>query len=106
MPEQKLKPIIKASYYMHISNSGATISVIDEGFGPCIEVHSSTFGNLKHSFQIATSKDDLAALGRLFLQAASEDYTEQYCHAALGLNGLQEKRQRQAEALNKMLGRQ
>ena len=67
---------------MHISNSGANITIIDEGFGPTIEINTSAFGNIDTTTRIITDKQSLLALGKLFLKASDLKYSEDYCEKA------------------------
>lgn len=70
------------SAYLHIGNSGVTFSVIDEGFGPCIVIKSSSFGTNVIEQKIHVSKHELAVLSSLFDFASNKDYSEVYCNAA------------------------
>jgi len=68
--------------YCHVGNSGATFSVIDDGFGPTILVTSASFGNLQTSFKLLTDRESMKAIGEMLINAAtrSEDYSADYCH--------------------------
>lgn len=82
MSENKSKTVI-GSVYLHVSNSGATFSVVDAGFGPEIHVDTNAFGNLINSTKVITTRESLQALADLFSQAAkAEEYSGEYCHAA------------------------
>lgn len=65
--------------YIHLSNSGTTFEVIDEGHGPTISVSSSAFGNLQHEFKVHTDRETLRLLGNMFLSAAQRTYSPEYC---------------------------
>jgi hypothetical protein len=72
-----------SSAYLHIGNSGVTFSVIDEGFGPCILIKSSTFGNNVIEQRVQVTTNELKVLAKLFDYASNkEGYSEPYCHAA------------------------
>lgn len=71
-----------ASVYFHINNGGVTFKVLDEGWGPTIEVSSSHFGNNVSSQKVHITKQGLHALARLFEHAADKSYSEPYCCAA------------------------
>jgi hypothetical protein len=63
---------------LHISNSGVSISIIDEGFGPTIEITSSAFGNIQHSFKILTDVNALKKLSNLFGEATNFFFSKDY----------------------------
>lgn len=67
---------------LHISNSGVSISIIDEGFGPTIEINSSAFGNIVHSFKIMTDRKSLAEIAALFTKADNFLFSKDYCYKA------------------------
>jgi len=71
------------SVYMHICNSGATISIIDRGFGPTIKIGTSSFGNINNSTEIFTDKESLKELVKLFTKAIDEEYSNDYCNKAV-----------------------
>lgn len=66
---------VKGKVYLHISNSGVTFQVIDVGYGPTVRVTSSAFSNMTSTLDIHTDRESLAALGRLFTDAAQEEYS-------------------------------
>jgi hypothetical protein len=70
--------------YFHINNGGTTFSVQDEGFGPTIVVNQSHFGAADTTMKLHTTKESLKTLGEMFIKAAEKEYSEQYCHAAVG----------------------
>lgn len=67
--------------YFRISNSGVTFRVIDDGLGPTIQVISSAFGNMRNEFTLHVRRDNLAALGKMFSDAALSEYSSDYCNA-------------------------
>lgn len=71
-----------ASVYLHIGNSGVTIGVIDEGWGPTIEISSSSFGNNNTNQKVHVHPEDLKVLSRMFEIASEKKYSQSYCHAA------------------------
>lgn len=73
---------VLGSVYCHISNSGVTFSVVDEGFGPQIEIHSSAFGNINNVMKIMTDKYSLADIGKLFTDCSREKFSQDYCNKA------------------------
>ncbi len=73
---------IIGSVGMHISNSGASISIIDEGFGPTIEINTSAFGNIDTTTKIITDKQSLLALAKLFMKASDFEFSKDYCEKA------------------------
>ena len=73
--------IIK-SIYLHVSNSGVTLSVIDSGNGPEIQIESASFGNLNHKLNILTNKESLSKLAKMFDEASKEEYSLEYCYSA------------------------
>lgn len=82
------KPI--GSVYFHISNSGITFRVIDEGWGPTVVVSGSAFGNMRSEIKLHIDNRGLIALSKLFAHAAKQEYTDEYCHkgsAKIELNG-------------------
>lgn len=69
--------------YLHVSDSGATFSVVDEGYGPTVKVRTSSFGNLEQVLKVHADKASLIALGKMFSAAAQyEGFTENYCNNA------------------------
>lgn len=78
------------SVYFHISNSGITFRVIDEGWGPTVVVGGSAFGNMQSEIKLHIDNRGLIALSKLFAHAAKQEYTDEYCHkgsAKIELNG-------------------
>ena len=72
------------SVYLHLSNSGISFSVVDEGWGPTIKVSQSTFGNLSSEMAVHTDTESLRQIGEMFLAAAQyPEYTEEYCNSAV-----------------------
>jgi hypothetical protein len=65
--------------YLHISNSGVNFKVLDDRYGPHIQIKWSAFGNIDSSLQIATTKSGLVELARLFAIAAEREYGKPYC---------------------------
>lgn len=80
--DSSAEEIVMGSVYLHVSNSGATFTVLDNSYGPTIRVSSSTFGNLNLQFDVHTHKAGLKALAKMFAEAAEEEYSDKYCHAA------------------------
>lgn len=87
-----------ATTYLHVGNSGLTVKVVDQGWGPTFVVESSSFGNLNNSSRTHTTVEGLRAirdmLDRAIAYGEDEDrggYSEQYCHAA---EAPQDKRER------------
>ena len=74
------------SLYLHISNSGVTISIKDRGFGPTIEIKTSAFGNINNTTEIFTNKESLKKLAEMFAKAAEEEYSEDYRNLASIMN--------------------
>lgn len=79
MPKQKEKVI--EEQYLHIGNSGATFTVIDDGYGPTIKVSSSSFGNMSNEFRLHVKKSNLVELGKMFLAASGYAFSKEYCNA-------------------------
>jgi len=76
-----MKPV--ACTGVNIYNGGVTFQVLDEGeFGPSLEITSSSFGNMNHTFQIYLTPDSLHDLAEVFKKAAEHKFTGQYVHAA------------------------
>ena len=81
--EREANPVLVGSVNFHISNSGVKFSVVDEGWGPTIEVSGSAFGNMNSSLKLHTDRTSLAILAKLFLDAAQhEEYTDDYSNKA------------------------
>lgn len=71
------------SLYLHVSNSGATFSVVDLGYGPVVRIETSAFGNLAMSVDVITDTNALKALSEMFAKAAEHSgYSEDYCNKA------------------------
>lgn len=66
---------VKGEVYLHISNSGVTFRVIDVGHGPTVRVSASSFGNMLSTLDIHTDPESLAALGKMFTDAANATYS-------------------------------
>lgn len=81
---KKANPDQIGSVYFHISNSGVTFQVIDEGYGPTIVVRGGSFGNMNNSFKLHTDADSLKILGEMFIAAAKHgNFSEEYvCKAS------------------------
>jgi hypothetical protein len=80
--KMKLRTLIE-SKYLHVSNSGVTFSVVDNGYGPCLEIRASAFGNLQTTLTVITRKQELKALGEMLIRASEfKGYSEEYCNAA------------------------
>lgn len=73
---------VRGDVYLHISNSGVRFRVIDVGHGPTVRVTSSSFGNMASTMDIHTDRESLAALGKMFTDAASGEYSDTYVCAA------------------------
>lgn len=73
---------IRGETYLHISDSGVTFRVIDVGYGPTVRVTSSSFGNMASTLDIHTDKESLAALGKMFTDAATGVYSKPYVYKA------------------------
>lgn len=70
------------SVYLHVGNSGVTFTVQDGPYGPCVEIHCSTFGNMDHTIKVHTTPKGLTALKQLFDVAAERTYDKPYCFPA------------------------
>lgn len=68
--------------YLHVGNSGATISVVDDGQGPELRIGTSSFGNLIQGTVIKTNIAAFRALRDLFSKATEESYSAEYCNVA------------------------
>lgn len=85
---KKANPDQVGSVYFHISNSGITFQVIDEGWGPTIVVSGGSFGNMQSSLKLHTDTDSLKRLGEMFLAAARYDgFSEEYACKAQATQG-------------------
>jgi hypothetical protein len=67
------------SEYLHLSNSGATFKIIDEGWGPTISISVGAFNGFDSEIKIKTNKQSLKVLSDLFLKASNEEYTPDFC---------------------------
>ena len=78
--------------YLHVSNSGVTFQVLDTVDGPVVEVTTSSFGNLSHTFRVQTTTNGIKALAKLFDVASKRDFSQvpRYCHSANIHDELQE----------------
>lgn len=74
--------MVPNSVYFHISNSGVTFSVKDDGFGPTLHVEAGAFGHKLAHTQVSMTVDGLALLGRWLTEQSKRTFSEQYCHAA------------------------
>lgn len=79
---KKANPDELGRVYLHVCNSGATFSIVDEGWGPTIKVQTSTFGNLQQTLTIHTDADSLAVLGAMFVAASRANFSDTYCNKA------------------------
>ena len=68
--------------YLHVSNSGVTFEVGDDGHGPTVLVSMGAFGNLSTKLEVKTTKEGLEELAAMFAKAAEASFSEPYCHAA------------------------
>ena len=69
--------------YLQLGNSGATFSVDDEGYGPTLNVSTSSFGNLVNEQKIYTDLKSLEALKALLEKALLHDgWSKGYVHSA------------------------
>lgn len=74
---------VVSTTYLHVSNSGVTVSVVDDGFGPALVVESSSFGNLVSKHKTYLSKDGLREVRDMLERAIAHDgYSDTYCCAA------------------------
>lgn len=72
-----------ATTYLHIGNSGLSVSVLDGERGPTLEFHFSTFGHPAVT-TVHTSVEALREVGEMLLSAANSAHPwgEEYCCAA------------------------
>lgn len=75
MTKEKKSNVV-ADLYLHVSNSGATIAIEDNGRGPEIAINMSTFGNLMGKIQLITVPQDLVNIGNMFLEAAKHEFSK------------------------------
>jgi hypothetical protein len=68
--------------YFHVGNSGLTVDVIDEGFGPTLSVSTGAFGNLQLELKTYLEPECLQQLSDYFGEAAKKTYSKTYGHAA------------------------
>lgn len=68
--------------YLHVSNSGATLKVVDDGHGPEIHIETSAFGNLNQTTKIKTTQAALGALEQLFNMAKQQTFSPHYVNPA------------------------
>jgi hypothetical protein len=80
--KRRLKPVEVFSLYCHVSNSGVTFKVLDQGFGPTLVVKQSAFGNLESDQSFHLTKATLKRLAKELTAAAKFDFTEDYDCAA------------------------
>jgi hypothetical protein len=80
--DRRRNPVGVGDVYLHVSNSGISFGIVDEGFGPTIKIHTSAFGNISQFISVHVDREALQKLSELFAKAANEDYTDEYCHAA------------------------
>jgi hypothetical protein len=80
---KKVNPDKLGYVYLHVGNSGISFSVVDEGFGPTIKIHSSTFGNVDQTIRVHANVESLQVLGEMFTAAAQyKNFNENYCNNA------------------------
>lgn len=77
--------------YFHISNSGFSFSVEDNGSGPELVVFESVFGHRMLESRMMTTREGLMALGSFLSAQGARTFSEPYCHATsqpelLGMN--------------------
>jgi len=53
---------VRGTVELHISNSGVSISVVDEGNGPTLVISGSAFGKIASEMKIHTYSKSLEAL--------------------------------------------
>lgn len=68
--------------YFHVGNSGLSVEVRDENFGPCLVFSSSSFGNLKQEMKTHVEPEVLQQLSDYFAEAAKKTYSATYTNAA------------------------
>lgn len=81
----KENAIVRGTVYLHISDSGVNVSVIDEGNGPTLVIDSSSFGNMVSEMKIHTDRKSLEALRNMLTDSLDFKYSNPYCHAATTL---------------------
>lgn len=69
-----LLPLIKGARevekrYFHVSNSGLTVTVEDQGFGPELVVSTMAMGNLQGSIRTLVEPEVLFQLSKMFEEA-------------------------------------
>jgi hypothetical protein len=75
--------VLVAETYLHVGNSGLTVKVVDQGFGPTFVVESSSFGNLVLSHSTMTTVDGLRSIRDMLNVAIDHgNYSDVYSHAA------------------------
>lgn len=63
--------------YLHLMpNSGIKFTVFDKGRGPVIQITISTFDTLTSTVEVYTDNKSLAALSKMFMDAALEKFSE------------------------------
>jgi hypothetical protein len=80
-----MEPKIVGNVYLHVGNSGATIAVVDSGYGPMLQIKTSSFGNLNQTTEILTTRAGLVALRDMLDDALRLDghfFSAEYVHAA------------------------
>lgn len=80
--ERRANPITLFEHYFHIGNSGVTFRLVDNGYGPKLQIESGAFGNIHVKQDILLAKDALHALADSMSDAVHFKFTEDYCHAA------------------------
>ncbi len=74
---------VVAETYLHVGNSGLTVKVVDEGYGPTLVFESRSFGNLVATHRTHTTVAGLRAVFDVLARAIAHDgYSGPYCHAA------------------------
>lgn len=80
MSDNLMSPVI-GSVYLHVSNSGLNVTVMNER-GPTLLLESHSFGNLNHSLKVYTTINGLRELRDLLTKALDVEFTDPYCCAA------------------------
>jgi hypothetical protein len=74
-----------AKIYMHLSNGGATLRVVDAGNGPEFHVEIGSFGMMDSEIRFETSPEGLRRIGEMLLYAAGHEGYSQHYDASGGL---------------------
>lgn len=73
---------VKAHIYFHIHNGGVTLAVEDRGDGPVVSMEAVHFSHQTGRSCVGVRKQDLKAIGEMFLHAAGLDYSPDSREAA------------------------